>query len=118
GVDLAAVALDHRLAVWLLLERGLHHVDLALEPELGAGERQGRAPLTGTGLGGDAPYARLGVVVGLGDGRVGLVGADRADALVLVVDAGRPADQLLEADRKSTRLNSSHVKISYAVFCL
>src|SRR5690606_40487634 len=25
---------------------------------------------------------------------------------------------LLEADRKSTRLNSSHVKRSYAVFCL
>src|SRR5207302_11318012 len=24
----------------------------------------------------------------------------------------------LDADRKSTRLNSSHVKISYAVFCL
>src|SRR5438874_9805726 len=24
----------------------------------------------------------------------------------------------LEADRKSTRLNSSHVEISYAVFCL
>src|SRR5436309_6466787 len=24
----------------------------------------------------------------------------------------------LKADRKSTRLNSSHVKISYAVFCL
>src|SRR4249919_1500119 len=29
---------------------------------------------------------------------------------------GRPADE--RADRKSTRLNSSHVKISYAVFCL
>src|SRR5690606_39961130 len=28
----------------------------------------------------------------------------------------RPA--LRKADRKSTRLNSSHVKISYAVFCL
>src|SRR3989442_10664636 len=27
---------------------------------------------------------------------------------------GRPA----ETDRKSTRLNSSHVRISYAVFCL
>src|SRR5436305_8702674 len=27
-----------------------------------------------------------------------------------------PSD--LEADRKSTRLNSSHVRISYAVFCL
>src|SRR5690606_40977590 len=25
---------------------------------------------------------------------------------------------ILEQDRKSTRLNSSHVKISYAVFCL
>src|SRR5690606_23355363 len=31
-------------------------------------------------------------------------------------DAGRIAG--LEVDRKSTRLNSSHVKISYAVFCL
>src|SRR5690606_41939164 len=29
--------------------------------------------------------------------------------------AGVPADR---QDRKSTRLNSSHVKISYAVFCL
>src|ERR1039458_10487594 len=28
-----------------------------------------------------------------------------------------PADQI-EADRKSTRLNSSHLGISYAVFCL
>src|SRR5690606_39885462 len=26
--------------------------------------------------------------------------------------------RMSEADRKSTRLNSSHVKISYAVFCL
>src|SRR5207249_12194660 len=34
---------------------------------------------------------------------------------------GHPAcmrDGLLHADRKSTRLNSSHVSISYAVFCL
>src|SRR6266498_5622189 len=27
-------------------------------------------------------------------------------------------DALAELDRKSTRLNSSHVRISYAVFCL
>src|SRR3989442_2968872 len=27
-------------------------------------------------------------------------------------------DQALFTDRKSTRLNSSHVRISYAVFCL
>src|SRR5690349_23722674 len=37
---------------------------------------------------------------------------------------GRPhdleavADDRLDLDRKSTRLNSSHVEISYAVFCL
>src|SRR5699024_11271141 len=28
------------------------------------------------------------------------------------------ADELPDLDRKSTRLNSSHVSISYAVFCL
>src|SRR5690242_21134473 len=28
------------------------------------------------------------------------------------------ADQAFQADRKSTRLNSSHMSISYAVFCL
>src|SRR5436305_9269452 len=32
-------------------------------------------------------------------------------------DEPRPGD-LLGRDRKSTRLNSSHVRISYAVFCL
>src|SRR5690606_40189872 len=37
----------------------------------------------------------------------------RLDVQVLQIDAGRAVP-----DRKSTRLNSSHVKISYAVFCL
>src|SRR5690606_42070028 len=54
-----------------------------------------------------------------------------SDALLLTVPIGDPATlpaladpfdatrPLAErADRKSTRLNSSHVKISYAVFCL
>src|SRR5438067_13194099 len=31
---------------------------------------------------------------------------------------GAPGDPLFGLDRKSTRLNSSHVSISYAVFCL
>src|SRR3712207_8935311 len=31
---------------------------------------------------------------------------------------GRPEDVLSFEDRKSTRLNSSHANISYAVFCL
>src|SRR5690554_7679279 len=30
----------------------------------------------------------------------------------------RPASATTASDRKSTRLNSSHVRISYAVFCL
>src|SRR5437773_7415435 len=30
----------------------------------------------------------------------------------------RSADEFQEPDRKSTRLNSSHITISYAVFCL
>src|SRR5690606_40080731 len=33
-------------------------------------------------------------------------------------DRARPGSRPAGLDRKSTRLNSSHVKISYAVFCL
>src|SRR5690606_40095161 len=33
-------------------------------------------------------------------------------------EIGVLADRCADEDRKSTRLNSSHVKISYAVFCL
>src|SRR3712207_7802974 len=36
----------------------------------------------------------------------------------LVAVDGRLADLLPRGDRKSTRLNSSHANISYAVFCL
>src|SRR5260221_5859735 len=39
----------------------------------------------------------------------------RQGAIVTSVDANAP---LIERDRKSTRLNSSHTVISYAVFCL
>src|SRR5690349_23680340 len=47
-----------------------------------------------------------------------------ADLLGLLVDPGHQEDVVVdpqrdeEEDRKSTRLNSSHVEISYAVFCL
>src|SRR5690606_40517008 len=44
------------------------------------------------------------------------------DRVVLLRDMARPYvfddDAGVVEDRKSTRLNSSHVKISYAVFCL
>src|SRR5690554_7138427 len=42
-------------------------------------------------------------------------------ALPLQIAGFSPADtgrRVRAADRKSTRLNSSHVRISYAVFCL
>src|SRR5690606_41443751 len=59
---------------------------------------------------------------------LGLAGMARRGALVDHAHAGRlqgrqvlarvVAGGLDDLDRKSTRLNSSHVKISYAVFCL
>src|SRR3712207_7016460 len=42
---------------------------------------------------------------------------DRVQAVVLAYQAGL-LDSDPRADRKSTRLNSSHANISYAVFCL
>src|SRR5688572_32752251 len=46
-------------------------------------------------------------------------GRERARAGARVRRAlGRLRDQPLSEDRKSTRLNSSHSQISYAVFCL
>src|SRR6267142_151645 len=38
--------------------------------------------------------------------------------LVALPRVGVPAAHVREGDRKSTRLNSSHMSISYAVFCL
>src|SRR5690606_41851438 len=45
-------------------------------------------------------------------------GAGRTSGQVQGLDSGRPRGAGHATDRKSTRLNSSHVKISYAVFCL
>src|SRR3712207_8813660 len=49
------------------------------------------------------------------------VGADRPEVAVGVADAelvGAVVGVVQLLDRKSTRLNSSHANISYAVFCL
>src|SRR5690606_41661100 len=53
-----------------------------------------------------------------------LLGVQRVDESGAVVPGAGLKEELIRfalaysADRKSTRLNSSHVKISYAVFCL
>src|SRR5690606_41959862 len=55
------------------------------------------------------------------DGRIHREGeglAGLAEEHDLVVRAARALQEASGTDRKSTRLNSSHVKISYAVFCL
>src|SRR5436309_9800133 len=52
---------------------------------------------------------------------VAQVGEQHGDLALLALDRHPPRQDLvahLARDRKSTRLNSSHVKISYAVFCL
>src|SRR3712207_7227859 len=76
------------------------------------------------------PYTTLfRSVGGLGDALRPLVDAEvAADAVagaVIVVEAVRPqrlagqrVERVAAGDRKSTRLNSSHANISYAVFCL
>src|SRR2546428_5185191 len=50
--------------------------------------------------------------------RVAYVEAGRSQLGLRVPPVGGAAESVFEIDRKSTRLNSSHDQISYAVFCL
>src|SRR5690606_40604138 len=56
----------------------------------------------------------------LGSAGIGVLGLLTASVQLIttVVNVGLPMILVRYLDRKSTRLNSSHVKISYAVFCL
>src|SRR3712207_8163831 len=58
-------------------------------------------------------------------GEIGILSGSPRPATASAVTASRllqlrkgDFDRLVAADRKSTRLNSSHANISYAVFCL
>src|SRR5690625_6124353 len=66
------------------------------------------------------PTRRSSDLVGLGDGGgpLGEVLRDGDDHVVGAVRQPLLGLLLAHEDRKSTRLNSSHVAISYAVFCL
>src|SRR3712207_8277236 len=77
------------------------------------------------------PRSALADRVGVDPGAVGLLGrqlaaGEVAGAVAPGVERRRPAEHLAAVgpdghdvvDRKSTRLNSSHANISYAVFCL
>src|SRR5690606_40061966 len=52
------------------------------------------------------------------DNSGGVALSDREVNLKILLNAAVAEGRIDREDRKSTRLNSSHVKISYAVFCL
>src|SRR5690606_39753927 len=64
----------------------------------------------------DRDVGDVALVAGAGMGNV--VDPDTMAHAVNIRMVGRTWSRAIRADRKSTRLNSSHVKISYAVFCL
>src|SRR3712207_7422237 len=59
-----------------------------------------------------------GVRLAVLDGVTETPGTPVVEGLVGPIYATRVVLECLEQDRKSTRLNSSHANISYAVFCL
>ena len=97
GGNGSAVGPHDLSAEGLLLVADLHHVDLAVQAQVCASHGQGRAPLAGAGLGGNALEALLLGIIGLGNGAVQLVGAGGIVALKLVVDFGGGAQGLFQA---------------------
>src|SRR5438874_5571966 len=72
--------------------------------------RRDEAGSSAEGQGGEPPHDQLVGVRAESDRAIGVVKQPRKP----VLHPARHGEQ----DRKSTRLNSSHVEISYAVFCL
>src|SRR2546426_5332314 len=95
--------LDHALVPAEIDGEVLHGRNARLHQRGHATAFTGPAVL-GTGQRGDEGEVRMGASQGL--------------QLVLVVEVPLAAKAPVEGDRKSTRLNSSHLVISYAVFCL
>src|SRR5690554_7242079 len=89
----------------------------------GLGQAPARQAALGAGLAKSTVCTTLNKMCGSGM-QAPILGHDllRAGSVDVVVAGGMEsmsnAPYLLDGDRKSTRLNSSHVRISYAVFCL
>src|SRR3712207_8965663 len=82
---------------------------LGLQEIVAVGMADGFAQATGK-----PAHVNLHTAPGVGNA-MGAIFNAQANKSPLVVTAGQQAREL---DRKSTRLNSSHANISYAVFCL
>ena len=99
GDDTRAIGLHQRPPVRLLMVADLHHEHQHLEPEQGTGKRQRRAPLPRAGLGRQALYTGLPVVISLRHRGIRLMAPRRADALIFVVNFGRRIQDLLQPPR-------------------
>src|SRR5690606_669457 len=114
-LDLAAA--EERVHRDVVRERVEHDHGIDVVEHTGAGELLlAAAALLGGGADQRQPAAEALVHPGGGEEPTDGGGADDVVA-ARVADPGQRV-VLGEQDRKSTRLNSSHVKISYAVFCL
>ncbi len=96
GVDVRPIPFDHHPAVRFGVVGRADHVHFEVHVEEVTGHRERRSPLARTRLGCQRCRARLFVVERLRHGRVRLVGPDRADPFVLVVDVGGRIERLLQ----------------------
>src|SRR5690606_41919892 len=96
--------------------RDLHYVPTRRSSDLGARRRAAQGPRSRPRTGPRRPPCR-------GASSPRAPRGEQPDPLIDPLEHGLrerrgPLGTVREEDRKSTRLNSSHVKISYAVFCL
>ena len=113
GGDAGTVGTHDLPAEGLLLIGALYHEHTAVKPQVGAGHAQGRAPLAGSRLRGDAAQTLLFGVISLGDGGIELVGAGGVAALELVVDLCRSPELFLQTIGPNQRGGTVHpVKIT------
>src|SRR5207302_7872190 len=94
--------------------RPLHSFPTRRSSDLRAGMQAGARPMPGPAAGEPSPsWLVAGLLLA-----VAIPFAQLGRAAFVNLDDGLYVTANPYVDRKSTRLNSSHVKISYAVFCL
>src|ERR1022692_2300077 len=110
----AAIVLQRLMPVGLLVEAG--HGDVADFEQFGRGEEDHVGRVVVEGIHHAAFFDQQGADAALLQlDSTGQAGRPRANYYDVERQARRPVPP---RDRKSTRLNSSHLVISYAVFCL
>ena len=109
GRYLRAVGAHDLAAERLLLIGYLHHVHVAVQPQIRARHGQRRAPLARAGLGGHALQTLILGVVRLRDGGIQLVAAAGVVALKFVINFRRRVQLLFKAVRARQRRGTVHL---------